>query len=271
MRHSSIAVIAVISTVAFVQIASAADLPRKAPPPPPPPPVYSWTGFYAGLNAGGTWGQWDISAFPNSIFANSGFPLSSAYINANQPSVDLSGFTGGGQVGYNRQIGNVVLGGEADINYFGLRGSLAFSANPIPGTAAPLAVTGNVSTDWLATIRGRLGYAFNRWLVYATGGLAVSELKFSETVNIASAGGTPGSFVASASSTNWGWTVGGGVEWAFSGPWTAKVEYLYLNLGDLDTIAPITGPLAVGREGSAISFQTSLRSNIVRAGVNYRF
>jgi outer membrane immunogenic protein len=271
MRRPTIAAIAAVSTIALSQIASAADLPRKAPLVPLPPPAYSWTGWYVGLNAGGAWGSWDTSADPNAIF---NFPLTSAFITANQPNLNPGGFTGGGQIGYNWQTGNWVLGGEADLNYFGLRDSLAFGPNHVPGTTGnQLAVSRNVSTDWLETIRARLGFASNNWLFYVTGGLAVSELKFSDTVNVIIFPGIPGSFNASASSTQWGWTIGGGVEWGFSGRWTAKLEYLYLDLGDFDTTAPLVGPLvaAAALSGAATSFHTSLTSNIVRAGVNYRF
>jgi outer membrane immunogenic protein len=98
--------------------------------------------------------------------------------------------------------------------------------------------------DWLGTVRGRLGYAFDRFLPYVTGGLAVGGVKTS----VAGFG--------DSSDTKAGWTVGGGIEAAIAGPWTAKVEYLYVDLGSSDTVL-----------GSSADFRT----NIVRAGLNYRF
>src|SRR5262245_24659799 len=122
MRHLFGALIATVSAVAFAQIASAADLPRKAPAYAPPPPVYNWTGWYVGLNAGATWGHSDVnSAFscpgPGSCFYSNPLNLA-AFSAAGTGSLSDTGFIGGIQTGYNWQSGNLVAGVEADFNSF---------------------------------------------------------------------------------------------------------------------------------------------------------
>jgi outer membrane immunogenic protein len=199
--------------------ASAADLPRQMPAKAPayiPPPPYNWTGFYIGLNGGGGWGHSDYSA-----------PLTD--------SSSLSGGLVGGTVGYNYQMGQVVFGLEGDIDWADLRGS----------TTCAVATSCETRNDWLATARGRLGYAFDRFLPYVTGGAAFGDIKTSVT-------GFP-----DTTATRTGWTLGGGIEYAISGPWTAKVEYLHVDLGNAGTSVP--------------GANASYTADIVRGGINYRF
>ncbi len=201
--------------------ASAADIqrrqmPAKAPAYLPPPP-YNWTGFYVGINGGGGWGRSDFSA-----------PFSTG-------SFNTSGGLVGGTLGYNWQMGQAVFGLEGDVDWSNIRGSAAC------GGGVTVCETRN---DWLGTFRGRVGYAFDRFLPYVTGGLAVGDIKTS----IAGLGST--------NDTKAGWTVGGGIEAAIAGPWTAKVEYLYVDLG---------------RGGSILGSDAKFTTNIVRAGLNYRF
>ncbi|HVV78135.1 MAG TPA: outer membrane protein [Pseudolabrys sp.] len=143
--------------------------------------------------------------------------------------VDPAGGLFGATLGYNWQMGTLVTGIEGDISWSGLRDS-----------AAGLRTENN----WLGTVRGRLGYNAGRWMPYITGGLAVGDIDS----RIAGVG--------SSDKTKAGWTIGGGVEAQIAGPWSAKVEYLYVDLGDGGSIA-----------GSRPDFTT----NIVRAGLNYRF
>ncbi|MBX6328229.1 MAG: porin family protein [Pseudolabrys sp.] len=210
-----------------VTAASAADLGRRAAPykaPPYQPPPFSWTGFYVGINGGGAWGRSDYSAGVS-------------------PSFDVSGGLVGGTLGYNWQTGPVVFGLEGDIDWAHISGSTTC----LPAGLG-VASTCDARNDWLGTVRGRLGYAFDRVMPYVTGGLAVGNIKTS----IAGLG--------SRDETNAGWTLGGGVEVNITGPWSAKVEYLYVDLGRADN--PDT-PFS----GSDSKFQT----NIVRAGLNYHF
>jgi outer membrane immunogenic protein len=199
--------------------ASAADIARRPAMPakavPYVEPMYSWTGPYIGINGGGGFGRSDFSApFPSGSF-------------------DTSGGLVGGTLGYNWQANQVVFGLEGDIDWSGIRGS-----GPCAGTNC------ETRNDWLATARGRLGYAMGRFMPYITGGAAFGNVK--STI----AG------IGSSSTTKTGWTLGGGVEYGLGGPWSIKAEYLYVDLGDT---------------GSVLGSSTSFHTNIVRAGLNYRF
>jgi outer membrane immunogenic protein len=205
------------------QGARAADL-SVAPlykAPPAPSPAYNWSGFYLGLNGGGGWGD--------SRWQGLG-------------RVDTSGGQAGGTAGYNWQLGQGVVGLEGDMDWSGLKGSSANAA--CPGGSC------STSSTWLSTVRGRIGYAFDRFMPYFTGGLAVGDIH-------AGAPGVPG-----ASNTNAGWTVGGGVELALPGNWSAKAEYLYVDLGDFNC-----GTACGGTPNQNVS----MRENVFRAGVNYHF
>jgi outer membrane immunogenic protein len=198
--------------------ATAADMQRAVMPAKAPvyvTPVYNWTGPYVGLYGGGGWGSSDFSA-----------PLSTG-------SFDLSGGVFGGTLGYNYQMGQMVLGLEGDFGWSNIRGSSACA-----GTSC------ETRNDWLGTARGRLGYAVDRFMPYVTGGAAFGNIKTS----------VPG--IGDTDATKLGWTLGGGIEAAIAGPWTAKVEYLYVDLDRGDSVI-----------GSDAAFHT----NIVRAGINYRF
>jgi outer membrane immunogenic protein len=201
-----------------VASASAADMPRR--PMPAKAPFYvppAWTWTGFYIGVNGG-GGWGRSDF-SAPFATGSF--------------DTSGWLVGGTLGYNYQMGPAVLGIEGDIDYSDIRGS------------APCAgATCETRNNWLSTVRGRLGYSFGQFMPYVTGGLAVGDIKSS----IAGIG--------SATETKAGWTVGGGVEAHISGPWTAKLEYLYVDLG---------------RGGTVLGSDSRFTTNIVRAGLNYKF
>ncbi|HYI27380.1 MAG TPA: outer membrane protein, partial [Bradyrhizobium sp.] len=201
---------------------SAADIPRPAYKAPAVyAPVFTWTGGYIGINAGYGWGRSDF-----------GFLGGDA---------DPSGAVAGLTLGYNWQaMGSPwVFGIEGDINWSDIRGGFVSAACPFGC---------ETRNEWFGTARGRVGYAVDRVMLYATGGLAFGEV--STTFN-----GFGG-----ASETNLGWTLGGGIEGAIAPNWTAKLEYLYVDLGDAGC-----GVLACA--GTNIDFST----HIVRAGLNYKF
>ena len=280
--------------------AMAADLPHYKAPPPPPPPM--WTGFYVGLNAGGTWGNsnavWTTSA---PIFALGGgaattLLAASSALGASAVSPGkTSGFIGGGQIGYNWQFYNsFVAGVEADI-----QGVAASNSNTTAGTAvgafpfigaAEVLVTGIAASkrlDYIGTVRGRLGWLFTpTLLVYGTGGLAYGGVSVStgitqfnnDCAQFPGACLAPAAFSSGAfSDTRVGWTAGGGLEWMFWPNWSAKVEYLYYDLGNVSYSAGVlaTGgdTLFAGAIAAAVVMQSHTRfnGNIVRAGVNYHF
>jgi len=201
--------------------ATAADLGRPITKAPPPvvAPIYNWTGLYIGINGGGGWGN-------------------SSWSSSHPGDFDVSGGLIGGTIGYNWQSGPWVLGLEGDIDWSNIKGSA------LDLWGAPI----ETKNEWLATLRGRVGYAFDRFLPYVTGGAAFGDVK-----------GT--SVVTSKTDTRAGWTVGGGVEFALMPNLSAKIEYLYVDLGDFDC------SVCSGVSPDDVKFTT----NIVRGGLNYRF
>ena len=295
---------AAVSTIAFTQIASAADMAVKAPPP-APVPVYSWTGFYGGLNMGVGLGEarTDWNYFAPSATAPLGNPPTvcgisgGAFCISGSDSVHINGPVGGVQVGYNWQTGNYLAGIEADFQGTGQSGTrdltVAFRVNGISGGAAGVSIAERM--PWLGTVRGRLGYVADRLLIYATGGLAYGRV---EVDSLASATGffaptsPPGSPPCTATTcpvwnfsgsgiTKTGWTVGGGAEWALGRNWSAKVEYLFVDLGSFNTT--FAGfPGCFGTSSGVIiachpqfagvgNISSKITDNILRVGLNYQF
>ncbi len=245
---------------------------------PPAPVPYSWTGFYIGANAGGTWGRFgssttvDCSLIPgfNPYFCSPGFPGDSALINrAGTGTADANGFTGGVQAGYNWQTGNIVTGIEGDFGAFRLRGTRqasGFLVSSFTGTA--FTVTSSANTDWLATLRGRVGVAIQPNLLgYLTGGLAVTRLGFTTTYADNNFGGEASSYGGTA--TKVGFAVGGGAEYALPSNWTVRVEYLYLDFGHVTASGTVFAAGGAYRQG--ISTSTDLTAHVARVGVNRRF
>jgi outer membrane immunogenic protein len=293
---ASVGAIALTGSAAF-----AADLPSRAPPPVflPPPPVFTWTGFYAGLNAGYTFGGSNsvtvntVPAFADEVdFPGIATPLADAAAASATAdlSADRSGFIGGGQIGYNFQFANSWLVGiEADMQGTGARSSdIVTGVAPIatlPGDVTQSVISVNNSVDWLGTVRGRLGFLITpTMLIYGDGGFAYGGVH--EGVDVASntlVAGT-NAFGASPvfggfSNTRTGWTAGGGLEWMFAPNWSAKLEYLYYDLGSttfnagaltLPEISGITGlPTSVFTD--PVTASTRWNGHIVRVGLNYHF
>jgi outer membrane immunogenic protein len=267
--------------------ALAADLPSyKAPPPPPPPPL--WTGFYAGLNAGGTWAS-NNSVYVTNFPAFGAISILNLPLSGSQSANNGAGFIGGGQIGYNWQFwgGRLVAGVEADIQGIaGSRGgSSSWTAAPL-GTIIigdfpfPLNLLSNVSVrkslDYIGTVRGRLGWLFTpTLLVYGTGGLAYGgvnvNLNSFQALSFAGALLPLQGGAANISDTRVGWTAGGGLEWMFMPNWSAKAEYLYYDLGSVTGSAVNVAFGGAPTVASVSQFSTRFNGNIVRAGVNYHF
>jgi outer membrane immunogenic protein len=244
MLRISLAVLAsVIGASAF-----AADL-RPYPPPAQmtPRPVFDWTGFYIGANAGGGIGT------GRSDFDVGGGPGFAPFTNS------MSGALGGVQAGYNRQFGSFVYGLETDFQFANIRGDIDAPTCPAAVCGIDLSAHYDQKIPWFGTVRGRVGYAAAGWLLYVTGGYAYARL---ETNAVASAGGVSAGF--SATETRGGWTIGGGAEVALNAHWSAKVEYLYLDFGTTHTAIPFSGL-------PTVTDNAKLNSNVIRAGVNYRF
>ena len=202
--------------------ASAADIPRRVAPRPAPVVVsqaYNWTGGYVGLYGGYGWGSNGFTS-----------PVSTG-------NFDLSGGVAGGTIGYNYQVNQAVFGLEGDFGWSGIKGSTNCGG-----------LNCETRNHWLSTVRGRVGYAADRFMPYVTGGAAFGDIK-------ADAG------FGSETKTRTGWTVGGGLEAAIAGPWTAKVEYLYVDLGKGDCGTGVCGTPT----------NVDFKAHVVRAGINYRF
>jgi outer membrane immunogenic protein len=209
-----------LSAVGGMQ-AQAADMPRRAAQPTfqAAVPTFTWTGFYLGANAGAVWGD---------------FTKSAGLIRSR------SGFTGGVTAGYNHQVNQLVFGLEGDYNYSGLKGS---------GVTLPGFVTASAHLKSFGTLRGRVGVAFDRAMVYGTGGYAFG-------VSAIAAG------PALQTTTHHGYAVGGGLEYAFTQNVSAKAEYLYM---------PFQAKNAGNLPGVGFGGKAGVDASVVRGGVNYRF
>jgi len=252
-------------------IASAADMAVKAPVYSAPVAVYSWTGFYVGLNAGYAWSD---------PFITSNFTCPAGGCSVNVPAnlaniiaastgrISARGFTGGGQAGYNWQSGNFVLGVETDIDAFDVKGSRSAAVQSAT-TASIFHPATSLSTDWLFTLRGRAGFAVAPTvLLYATGGLAVTEARLSNAYTTTNNPANTGAGASSSSKTMAGWTLGGGIEWALNRNWSVKGEYLYADFGSISNVTFVTEP---GSNANVFATSTPLRTQIVRGGLNYKF
>lgn len=213
----------------------ASDLPHR-PVPVPQPPAFSWTGFYLGVNAGMGW--------TNSGNINITDPIVG---NVNMNTASKTGFVGGGQVGYNWQHERWVFGLETDIQYSDLKSGVSWAAYEWFGYQTS-------NSQYFGTVRARVGYAFDRTLIYMTGGLAY--------------GGLNGNWWH-GSTSNQGWTLGGGIEYAFTDNWTGRIEGLYV---DLDTGNHTASHTRNGVLGTyTVSGTSGDGGGIVRAAVNYKF
>ena len=250
----ALAAAAVISAPAF-----AADMrmPMKAPP--MVAPVFSWAGLYIGGNAGGVFSRADFTALANPV----GFPASGPAVNvAGTNTFKHSGFTGGGQIGYNWQSSVFVYGLEADIQYTDAKGRGVTPIIGFPGST----FTQSYKSDWLATFRGRLGFASGPVLFYGTAGLAVADVRYRDSVFFAASGTNN---TATNSQTRAGWTAGGGIEWAFAPKWSVKFEGLYVDLGKTNYTSANSNPVLF--PVSTIAHGHRLTEGIGRAGINYHF
>jgi outer membrane immunogenic protein len=255
-------------------------MPVKAPP--VVAPIWNWTGFYVGGNVGYSWGRAasDLSADPVTVNIAGLTPFNTPGF-VGSDTARPKGVIGGGQIGYNWQTSpNWVFGLEADLQGSGEKASRSFS-NPFSFVTAPpnpaFPVSGVATMDygakitWFGTARGRAGYAWDRVMLYATGGLAYGGVNLAGTNTVSgTVAGTPFLSVIRIghSQVNVGWTVGAGVEGLLGNRWTWKAEYLYVDLGSMDD--PDDPLLAISTSGGRVTTHTNYTDNIVRLGLNYR-
>ena len=262
MRRLSLAIIAAVSTVALTQIASAADLPRKAPAPAVVAAPYSWYGFYIGVQGGYAWGRDAINLTPDTNYA----PAAAAGVFPSSIASDPRGALGGIQFGSNWQFGRLVVGTASDFSFSDIKSSQTpFVTISGPG---PLTVTtlGEQKLEWLSTTRARVGYTVtDTLLLYGTGGLADGRASASSSIRLTGCPGLGNCPAGSHAKTLWGWAAGGGMEYAM-GHWSVNVEYIHYDLGHLNyNMTDPTFP------GAFIAASTKFSGDVVRGGINYRF
>ena len=246
-----------LASVLFVfesQSAFAADLPVYTKAPPVVAPAYNWNGFYVGGNLG--WG------FANADGTSSPLdPNSFGTYGTQTGSRSWNGVVGGGQIGFNWvALPNIVLGIEADLSGANLKD--AYSTTSSDGTSFK-----TTDVDSFGTVRGRIGYAFNNWLIYGTGGAAWAHAKVTNTQGpcnpdpTCKSGPVPLGIVNANTATLTGWTAGGGVEVGITSSWTTRLEYIHMDFGSYSYANP-----SFNR-----ALTISLKTDVVRLGLNYKF
>lgn len=246
--------------------ASAADMAVKAPIyQPPPVQVFSWTGWYVGVNGGWGWGNSSgrLNSFTTTPAGADFTPAVTAGGTPRNLGANHDGGFGGGQIGYNWQSNYWVYGLESDIQGadFGRTATVTF---PGGGGIVPSTSTGRDHIDWFGTFRGRIGITANQVLFYGTGGLAYGGVRTSAT-NIFVPPNL-GTFTGGVSDTRVGWAAGAGIEWAFAPNWSLKGEYLHMDLGSsgVTIVDPVNFPTA------SANFRYRHEVDTFRLGVNYR-
>lgn len=243
MKRIALATLLLASTAAYGADLSTAGLIAKAPP---YIPAINWTGFYLGLNVGGGWGTTQ-TAVDNLAVSN----------------LSAQGIIGGAQAGFNYQLGNIVMGLEADGEWSGIK-----STGPC---ANIFGCTQNNKLKWEADVAGRLGYSFDKFLPYVTGGWAWANFNRSASVPVGNNNGGNDFDVATSNGTRSGWLLGVGLEYAISNHWSAKLEYNFMDFGTENTSVVFTGPGLGNRPYtlSGVTFKDEYQT--VKAGLNYKF
>lgn len=264
--------ISIIASVFAAGSASAADIAaRPYTKAPVMAQVYDWTGFYIGVDLGGVSQR---NSGNSNFFQNSGFPTNPLALSSSSSS-----FIGGGHIGYNWQFAPTwVLGIEADAQWLNAKNNfcrgLDFNLTGCTDTGRGFG-TIESETKWLATVRGRLGYTFDRFMVYGTGGVAFGEVKTNVGFNCLVAGcGSSGFNIAtsgSANDTRTGWVAGAGIEWAFASNWMVRAEYLHVDLGT--ATGTVFLPTAACANGGpcGTSYARDLTYDMGRVGLSYKF
>ena len=246
--------------------AMAASLPSRVEAPPPyiaPVPIFTWTGFYIGVNAGAAFDP------TNNVTFTPGGPPGSPNLN---PAVgnNNTNFTGGVEAGYNWQVNSFVFGLEGDVDYLGGNNSLngTFASPPFYALYPTYTLAGATRSHVFGTIRGRLGFAVDRALFYVTGGAAFSSQKAPTSIAFAMSNGVvcgPCTFTGTPNNQSVGAVVGGGIEYAFTNNWSAKVEYLHTFFGNKSVVYTNSA------NQTFTMTNNNMDTNIVRAGLNYHF
>lgn len=229
---------------------------------------YDWSGVYIGATAGAAWSKDRVELNASGPYLGSDAAAFSAL-----GSTDFKDNGGifGGKVGINGAFDSWVVGLEGDWSSLRMRGSREIEGHPYsdPWPGYKTKFDDNVSADWLATVRGRVGYAFDRVLFYGTAGVAFGNQRFSSVITDYSPyGSLGGQGSAVQSGVQVGWAAGGGIDYAPAENWIVSVEYLHVDLGE----ANANGLMTTGNPNTAdLNFSSRLDSDIVRAGLAFKF
>jgi outer membrane immunogenic protein len=256
---------ALLASVSAAALSCSNAMPSQAAPPPLLP--ITWSGFYVGANAGYAWSR----SNPTLIVSPNSEPIFFTGTNGNPPDLNPRGFIGGGQAGYNWQTGPWVFGGEVDFS--GINASADSTVSPFFTGKASNTVSWSSRYDWLFTARVRGGITLApNWLLYLTGGLAVTHVRDSAVCSSVSSGcldsTAPQLVTWTDSKTLAGGTIGGGLEYMFAQHWSARLEYLYTKFQD-------TSPTASTANGTLVpvppAFSFSHNLSLARFAINYKF
>jgi outer membrane immunogenic protein len=256
------AVVAATMMLALVASgASAADMPMKAPA----QPTYQWSGCYVGANLGGgaSGTNFNTAVDPGTHLLGAD-PAVVAGNGSGGHSGD--GLLAGGQAGCNMQSGSLVAGLEGDFDYFHSNAWFSNNSTPLSDGATPFTISQSLTTNYLATIRPRLGIAADRNLAYVTAGVAFTRVSYLESYS--DGGVPPGNGSAAASKSLVGWVAGAGWEYAFTDHWTFRAEYLYASFPTVSGLGAITD---AGGGANTLHGSSDLVTQLVRAGVNFKF
>ena len=257
-------VVITIVSLGLVRTASAAE-------------PYSWTGWYGGGSIG--WSHSNTTTSQSLSQPNcggGGCPTQLSAVNSIAPDLTSDNVTGGVQAGYNWRFGQFIAGVEADFNYVGMNKTTTTSVTYAPGGGATKTVTATQASqsNVVGTFRPRVGYLpAPNWLVYVTGGLAVTDFNYSNNVSIvAVGGGAPGTQAtfSSSSKPNIGYVLGGGFEYAWSNKMTVKAEYQHLQFNSVNSLAINTVTNGTDLPGASLNSQSKVAADIVRFGVNWK-
>ncbi len=243
---------AAIGTALIATSAKAADIGPHYTKAPVAAPLWSWTGFYVGGHVGGGFSEANVSAFAPAWPSDPG-----------NFSTNGNGVVGGGQIGFNWQFGpNWVIGIEGDISGTGIRNNATVPVTVLGNPVPQVNHEADRNIDWMASVRGRLGWTWDRLMIYGTGGAAWADVYYRTNF-----GGPalPINASVSKNATLSGWVAGGGVEYAVSNNWTVRGEYLYYDFGSETVLNPTIIP------GFTYTTNFDNKIHVVRGGVNYKF
>ncbi len=268
-----------LASAGAMALSAAAQAAEPLPPPPPPPPIFSWTGLEIGLQIGYKWGN-DHSRFDGVATDVTGDDQGAFSIPINTKP---SGAIGGAHIGYNWQVNQLVFGVESNIDFTSFNAENRFFGRESnnPGEDDQGFMRNRIRSTIEGTFRGRLGWAWNNWLFYGTGGVAFADIMTQHSTGI---GFGPFPFATgtdfpdldglfdSRTTTRVGWTAGGGIEWAYTPNWILGVEYRYSDFGHFteEGLFNFDHSQSAG-ETVSVSARHHVTQNLVQARISYKF